>query len=147
MTWRLTSRSQKDAIEASWGKGFVDVEGIDNPNRAFKYILKYIFGEGKESGKKDIISLAMNWIFRKRQFSVSQLDLMRRCITQTKYLPNLQTDLMGNVISKVEYKFLGVLTIKFAGGEPPPWNIEFKNHPVLDDKLLRVLDTKYGGMS
>ena len=147
MTWRLTSRSQKDAIEASWGKGFVDVEGIDNPNKAFKYILKYIFGEGKESGKKDIISLAMNWIFRKRQFSVSQLDLMSRCITQTKYLPNLQTDLFGNVISKVEYKFLGVLTIKFAGGEPPPWNIEFKNRPVLDDKLLRTLKTKYEGMA
>lgn len=72
--WRL---HKKKLFEWSWG--WVDVQAIKEPAKAFRYITKYIRKAINVAGSKAILTMALTWFYRRRSWSCSKSinDLIR----------------------------------------------------------------------
>jgi hypothetical protein len=123
-------------LASGWGHGFIDVQGVSNNDtkKVFGYLLGYASGqEVEKEAEKNITgnkSLALNWLFRKRSFAISNPDLIFfTSITETKILlrdPNIRhVDLVA--IVKIEFF-----------DRPPPFSIDLEAWKDLKRDVLLV---------
>jgi hypothetical protein len=131
-----------------WGHGYVDVLAFVDPQKAIDYALGYVSKEkGKDEKKRgnllDTRSLTFNSIYHKRSFSVSNADVKRRCITETKKLHRVQINLeFKDIEAEIsKYNMLGVVVLNFPykNGKPPPNFIEIDPRPCLKKDIFEVL--------
>ena len=129
--------NDKRKIENYW-PSFVDII-IPNPivkdkekgcvdfmkSYIFKDMLKsYVYKEERDF--KNNLSLALGWLFGKRCYSISKMDLSLDSITDTSIT---QTQIK-EIMSEKKYIFLGLLDLKFNSNKPPPIELEInKNDP------------------
>lgn len=70
-TWRLPSRSRhRSAIKKAWKWGTCDIVCVQDTQKAFKDMLKYILRD-LEGGESDLTN-AMVWFYRRQSFSISR---------------------------------------------------------------------------
>jgi len=133
----------KDYLASGWKHGTVDIEGIDDPEKAFFYLLGYMngsFGEGKGKEGKNLsgaTSLAMNWLFGKRSFSIGNPDLIKESITAPNFFGEVDPNLMIHPLQP-KFEYLGNVYIAFFD-RPPPWHINFEKSKKMKADVLRVL--------
>jgi hypothetical protein len=138
-----------------WGHGLVDVEAIYDPkgisdylhlnvtNNVTSYLQKNVSG-GSETDIFDDLSFAMNWIFRKRSFSISGRALILTCTSQTTNKHQLlQMDLNMSPIPLSEgessiFELVGMVNINFPG-KPPPFSINLEQNQGLKQAVLSVI--------
>jgi hypothetical protein len=63
-SWRI---SESDEIKQLWPHGFVDVKAVSDLKNGVKYLTKYML-----KSVRDNRTLALNWVFNKRQYSISR---------------------------------------------------------------------------
>lgn len=103
---------EKDKIAKGW-HSFIKVKGMSSLGRGFAYLKKYLLKsiDFENATSKELMTLALCWIFRKRAFSVSGkfrkalADLINRLHNSNK--PLVQTTLLGEIISEEKYHLLG----------------------------------------
>jgi len=119
---------EKAVFESSWDSN-VDVRACSSLRSASLYITKYLtkgFHEGSEEAlDKNLrgLTLAMNWIFRKKSFAVSRdlLDLISDL--RNSKSRRVQVDLFGEK-HPVVWKFVGIKTIYELKSEYPDLNFD-----------------------
>lgn len=89
--WRIDNYKE---IQDLWKHGFSDIQGVADLSSSLRYISKYI-----TKATKDTKSLTLNWVFNRRQYSISSHwhDLIRQNTNsnqETRFASN-QTDLFG----------------------------------------------------
>ena len=126
---RYVFRVQEKAVfESSWDSN-VDVQACASLRGASLYITKYLtkgFHEGSEEAlDKNLrgLTLAMNWIFRKKSFAVSRdlLDLIKSLRNSKSRV--VQMGLFGEK-HLVVWKFIGIKTIHELKSEYPDLNFD-----------------------
>jgi hypothetical protein len=115
---------EKENLQCGYSS-YVDVQGVSSWNQAVKYVGKYVLKqlEHEEAGdpeatNKQLLTLALCWIFRKRSYSMSRdfLDLMASLRNSKGFC---QADLFGEVVKlEVTWIFLGVFSFKELGLPP-----------------------------
>jgi len=134
----------KDYLASGWKHGTVDIEGIETPEKAFSYLLGYMNGssvEGKSKKGNNLsgdTSLTMNWLFRKRSFSIGNPDLIKESITAPNFFGEVDPNLMIHPLQP-KFEYLGNVYIAFFD-RPPPWHINFEKSKKAKADVLRVLD-------
>ena len=133
----------KDCLASGWPHGNIDVEGINSPKNAFFYLLGYMngsFGEGKGKEGNNLsgdTSLAMNWLFGKRSFSIGNPDLITKRITAPNFFGEVDPKLMIKP-SYPKCEYLGSVHIAFFD-RPPPWHINFEKSKKAKADVLQVM--------
>jgi hypothetical protein len=131
-----------------WGHGYVDVLAFVDAQAMVDYALGYVTKEKRGNKKKrgnllDTRSLTFNWMYGKRSFSVSNADVMHKCITETKRTHKVQINLEFEDIEAefTKYIMLGliVLDIPIKNDRPPPHYIEIDKNPTLKKDIFKVL--------
>jgi hypothetical protein len=91
LTWRI---SESDEIKQLWFYGFVDVQAVSDLSNGIKYLTKYMMKSVRNNR-----TLALNWVFNKRQYSISRHwgDLIYPLHNSNKR-NYVQVDLFGNCI-------------------------------------------------
>lgn len=121
-SWRV---NEKNIISKFWKLGFSDVKVPINvseqpyPEFIRDYMFKDMFKSFKLGDKslRDLKSLALNWLFGMRSFSISHLDLIRNVsITQ------IQKQEIEEYCKKEKGEFLGFINISCKTSKPPPDN-------------------------
>ncbi|GAG74671.1 unnamed protein product, partial [marine sediment metagenome] len=127
-----------------WGRGFVDVQGVVDASKGIGYVMKYIAGVGKGRDAHpsphggpdmDLRTVSLCWLFKKRQYSVTGIDSIHRCLTQ---ITIVQLDLDGKPIGVRTWVFIGVVCLRAHDDRPPPWALTTDG---LGDLRGRVLAT------
>lgn len=150
--WILRYPKEKREIANLWGMGTVDVRGISDPSKALNYLMPYIMGQKKGWAKKEVDgvdlpsdhepvykyyketayqSLALNWFFGLRQYSVSAFDSIVPCITKIKYI---QVDLSGNEVPLKKWTLMGVVSVihpHLPHDKGPPRYVDLSTRPDL----------------
>lgn len=116
---------EKESIDNLWKMGFTKVNAVYNPYSAFHYLGKYLFKSisySEDLDYKTKLTLALNWVFQKRAFSISKdfsLShlLESRSITQTSENQNLDQE-------PKKYELMGLVVINFYNDKPPPPSFE-----------------------
>lgn len=108
-------RKEKDKISELW-HSFVDIKCPVKVNAVKNYVYKDIVKQFKgDLGRQNKLSLTLNWLFRKRSFSVSGEGLISEFInervTQTQNPPKIE---LFN-----DYEFVGLVKVHFKTKEPP----------------------------
>jgi hypothetical protein len=121
-------------LASGWEHGFIDVQGVSDIKTSFEYLLGYASGKGVEKElKKNITgdkSLALNWIFRKRAFAISNPDLIfNTSITQTKIPPRDPNIRHVDLVAIVKIEFFD---------RPPPFSIDLEDWKDLKRDVLSV---------
>lgn len=97
-SWRI---QEYQDIKQYWTHGFSDIRAVDNLHYSMHYLMKYII-----KSTKDDTSLALNWAFNKRQYSISKnyLDLMPSETNSNlnRKFPSNQLTLEGKYLFKCE---------------------------------------------
>ena len=114
--WRLYSKQIKEEINRGW-HSFVDIQAIEDTNR-LKYIFKYILKEQTkpQEQKKQIQTLAMLWLFRKRSFSISG-DFIDELYSLSS-LPNddlSESERLDPIMHNSNWEFVGIFTASELG--------------------------------
>ena len=109
-------------LASGWEHGFIDVQGVSDIKTSFEYLLGYASGKGVEKElKKNITgdkSLALNWLFRKRAFAISNPDLIIfTSITRTKIPPRDPKIRHVDLVAIVRIDFFD---------RPPPFSIDLE---------------------
>jgi len=142
VSWRLDDYDTKQKEFGDvWGHGYVDVIGVINPNWAINYIMGYIVGEDKKNKNLlDDRSLFLSWLFGKRSFSISNDDLIRICISETKKTKTIQLNLENNPICEQfpMIELVGLIKIELSG-KPPPFVIDLEEHKDIKKAVLSVM--------
>ena len=100
-TWRI---SRKRELEKYWSWGFSDMFAMYSLGAGVGYVMKYVTKVNnallvEKRNQKDVLSLALLWIFRKRAFSVSR-DFGLFLVEVKDDRPYGQVDLKGESIYK-----------------------------------------------
>jgi len=139
-TYRIPNFWRKQ-IQSMW-HSHVDVQaiadnGIQRLNDVLSYVVKFEDDhvDVDKWNEKELLTMTALWYFRKRQFGVSGAffgDLTRGLeVIQTE---PLQFDLDCNVITTIEYEFLGLVSGTAAGLQPSVWFKTYdKPPPFLED--------------
>lgn len=132
----LMNDNDNGIIKSMWAS-HIDIKSIKSVNIVKNYVYKDVIKQINNIDNEDIdivlnkpydslpeyyqklykhlLSLSLNWLFKKHSFSVSGVsfisDLISECITQTENLKNLE------VFNSFE--FIGLVSIRFSGKEPP----------------------------
>jgi len=114
--YRLKDYKKKKEISNLWSSGFVDIKSPSSVNSLRNYVYKDVVKQFKgDLGRQNKLSLTLNWLFRKRSFSVSGekiiSEFIREGLTQSKNLPFLEVF--------PEITFLGLVKVNFKNGDPP----------------------------
>jgi len=120
-------------LKNCWKYGFCDIKGFVRFRDGLKYIFKYIKkATDIDYSDNSLTTLALNWLFRKRSFSINY-KLLRflfniRVHTTNKHNSNSRVILqcLGLVI---EYEFIGIFSKKQLGLENDRWFYEFDEFP------------------
>ena len=95
-------------VEKSWGHGFVKLRAMVDAKQGIMYVAKYcqkttslVTAQQSKEPDKAILTLALNWYFRKRAFSISRLRLD---------IPRLHNSNIKYEKTPSEYFYMGVLT-------------------------------------
>jgi len=133
-SYRLKSYKELSEIKGLWSCGFLDIKGItaktkqnnedeyDVKNYIFKDLLKSHLRKDKYRDLKDDLTLSLNWLFRKRSFSISGrgvLNEILRSITKRTDLIITMTNLKVFDVDFSGYEYVGIITIHFEGKDPP----------------------------
>jgi len=99
--WRI---SRKRDLEKYWAWGFSDMFAMYSLGAGVGYLMKYVTKVNnallaEKRNHKDVLSLALLWIFRKRAFSVSR-DFGLFLVEVKEERPYGQVDLEGKTIYK-----------------------------------------------
>ena len=141
VSWRLAHYGvKKQEFERLWGQGWVDVKAVTNPRYAINYIVGYITGEHSNNNLLDDLSLSLSYLYRKRSFSVSSLDLITLCITQTPISqPASPRRILDPFFSNFYHlELLGLVKMDFAD-RPPPFSLDqLDQSPELLQQILSV---------
>jgi hypothetical protein len=121
-------------LASGWGRGFIDVQGVGDIKMAFGYLLGYASGQEVDKElKKNITddkSLALNWLFRKRSFAISNPDLIIvTSVTRTRSPsrdPNIR-----------HIDLVAIVRIEFFD-RPPPFSIDLEDWKDLKRDVLLV---------
>jgi len=97
--WRI---SRKRELEKYWAWGFSDMWAMYSLGAGVGYVMKYVTKVNnallaEKRNRKDVLSLALMWIFRKRAFSVSK-GFGLFLVEEKDESPHGQVDLEGNSI-------------------------------------------------
>ncbi len=119
--WRL---SRKRELEKYWGWGFCDMFAMYSLGAGVGYVMKYVTKVNnallaEKKNRKDVLSLALMWIFRKRAFSVSK-DFGVFLVEIKDDRPYGQVDLEGKTI----YKWYLVGFWTDVDGEYSSWSVK-----------------------
>jgi hypothetical protein len=131
--WRI---EEKEVFELSW-KSFVDVQAMRDLRGGLFYLSKHILKaqvvQGDPTKEEDLwkyyLTLALNWVFKKRSFALSKgfLDLMY-------YMHNsnssrvVQMTLEGDpVVVTFVWVCLGVFSAESLGIDNNSWSVELDN--------------------
>lgn len=134
--WRI---QEKEVFELGW-KSWVDVQALRDLKGGLWYLSKHILKnqivEGDPVDEEDLwkyyLTLSLNWVFRKRSFSVSKgfLDLMNS-MHNSNYVGVVQVTLGGDpVVVEVVWVFIGIFSAEILGIDDNSWSVE------LDNKIL-----------
>lgn len=128
--WRI---QEKEVFEHGW-KSFVDVQAVKDLKGGLWYLSKHILKnqiiEGDPLRSKDLykyyLTLALNWVYRKRSFSISKgfLDLMNS-MHNSNSRGSVQVTLEGvPVIIDVVWVCLGVFSAEILGIVDNSWSVD-----------------------
>lgn len=124
-TWRIKEKAE---FEKSW-PSFVDVEACSSIQGVRTYITKYMtkgfYDHSQESLDRDMRgrTLALNWIFRKRSFSIS-----KGLVESIRTLHNSNPVASKSSKSASEWECYGVLSGELMGFKHYAWYFEFDFH-------------------
>lgn len=105
----------------------------------FKDMLKsYVYKE--ERNYRNNLSLALNWIFGKRCYSISKMDLSLDLITDASVTQTQIKDFIKKN-SERNFIFMGLIDFKFVSNKPPPISFEI---PKSDPNYESYLNGIYG---
>ncbi|MCJ7635100.1 hypothetical protein MUP77_22255 [Candidatus Bathyarchaeota archaeon] len=111
---------EKEEFEKSW-HSFVDVQAIRKMREGIGYVTKYMTKTRYES-EKQILTLALCWIFEKRSFAVSG-DLYEVIYTLIKIRKMVQTDLFSNPIAlDCKWILIGIYSAELLDINPSTWS-------------------------
>jgi hypothetical protein len=121
-------------LASGWKHGFIDVQGVSDTKTVFGYLLGYASGQGvNKEAKKNITgnkSLALNWLFRKRSFAISNPDLIIvTSVTRTK-IPSRDPNIR-------HIDLVAIVKIEFFD-RPPPFSIDLEAWSDLKRDVLLV---------
>jgi hypothetical protein len=130
---------EKDVIAQGWHSN-VDVKAMSSLAGGFSYLKKYLLKgiDFENADSKDLKTLALCWIYRKRAFSVSGsfrralADLITQLHNSNK--PLVQITLLGEIIPEEKYSLLGFVNGKDLQIEEDVWFM------ILNPKQLNLLD-------
>ena len=119
--WRI---SKKRELEKYWAWGFSDMFALYSLGAGVGYVMKYVTKVNnallaEKRNQKDVLSLALLWIFRKRAFSVSK-DFGLFLVEVKDDHPYGQVDLEGESI----YKWYLVGFLADLNGEYNSWSVK-----------------------
>jgi len=122
--WRL---SRKRELEKYWSWGFSDMFAMYSLGAGVGYVMKYVTKVNnallaKKRNRKDVLSLALMWIFRKRAFSVSK-DFGVYLVEVQEERHYGQVDLEGKTI----YKWHLVGFWADVDGEYSSWSVQLSS--------------------
>ena len=110
--WRIVAKS---VIDDCWDH-FTDVEAIHNLKTLDAYLRKDISKQLRFDTPQSKRSLALNWLFKKRSFAISNnFDLIDMSITETDPVLDQITDQQNR-----GWVFLGLTNLRTIDGEDPP---------------------------
>jgi len=119
-------------LKNCWKYGFCDIKCFTKLREGLKYIFKYIKkATDIDYSDNSLTTLALNWLFRKRSFSINY-KLLRFLfnvrLDTYKHNSNSRTILqcVGLII---EYDFVGVFSKKQLGLDGRRWFYEFNEFP------------------
>lgn len=133
-TWRIPS-AQKNKIQHFW-HSFVDVQGVQDVQNAFKYLHKYLT---KTSwSKKGEKSQAMAWVHNKQTYAISASFCDDAVIEDVN--PNKEDEIVDDLIdrvmanSNIDYEFMGLIPGRCFSQHQNEWSFAMKHPPpkVLD---------------
>jgi hypothetical protein len=108
----------KNKIAECWSS-FVDVKAPYNLKSMKNYLTKDLFKQVYMKTPKDTLSLAFNWLFRKRAYAISSGNFFNDLINGLSIIQmNLATQIK-EICSK-DVVFCGFVTIRGYRGTPPP---------------------------
>jgi len=121
-------------LASGWKHGFIDVQGVSDTKTSFRHLLSYASGQGVDKEvKKNITddkSLALNWLFRKRSFAISNPDLIFfTSITRTK-IPSRDPNIR-------HVDLVAIVRIEFFD-RPPPFSLDLEAWSDLKRDVLLV---------
>ncbi|GAG96400.1 unnamed protein product, partial [marine sediment metagenome] len=152
--WRVSDRDERDQIAAWWGEGFVDVQGVTDPVSGFNYVAKYVSGRGKGKDphpspyggpRMDLGTLSVCWLLKMRQWAVSGVNLIHRCLTITKPTRKYLTSAGETVVGELCWRFQGAICLLMKGTKPPPEAIDLNLCPDLQKAVVRAFKPMDGG--
>ena len=109
-------------LASGWEHGFIDVQGVSDTKTVFGYLLGYASGQEVDKElKKNITndkSLALNWLFRKRSFAISNPDLIFFTSTTRTKSPSRDPNIR-------HVDLVAIVRIEFFD-RPPPFSIDLE---------------------
>ena len=130
----VESQELWNKLKNCWKYGFCDIQGFTKFRDGLSYIFKYIKkGTNINYSNNTLTTLALNWLFRKRSFSINY-----KCV---RFLFSLRLDILKHNSNfqdggiRIEYTFIGIFSAISLGFNSKKWFFEFHNLP----KKIRIV--------
>lgn len=131
-SYRIRSLTLLEKIKKCWNYGFIDIQVFKEIKAGLKYIFKYI-KKTIELNDKSLLSLSLNWLFRKRSFSINYRlirFLLNNRLDTYKYNSNLKNNGL-----KVVFVVVGIFS-ETELGIKNKWYKEFMKLPPKIKELI-----------
>lgn len=124
--------SNKEYIDKLWSLGHIDVFAVSNPNKAFRYLQKYLLKSieyTEDLDWKAKLTLALSWVFHKKAFTVSSaiihptdevIPLIHRDLHYLWRFIRLEGGSITQIDEPTEWTMIGMVVINTLMSKPPP---------------------------
>lgn len=132
ISFRIKNYELLQMIKNCWKYGFSDIQGFVKIREGLKYIFKYI-KKAIENNENSVLTLSLNWLFRKRSFSINYRWL--------RFFFNIRLDMLKHNSNleikeiKIEFILVGIFSAKELGINNK-WYKEFIKLPKKVRELL-----------
>lgn len=136
-TFRIRNYELLTKIKNCWKYGFSDIQAFIRLEDGLRYILKYV--KKNIDTQVSLLTLSLNWLFRKRSFSINYRIL--------RFLFNLRLDLLKhnsnskiyqNGCYSITYFLVGIFTKEELGIRSQKWFYELNKIPKNVKKLIKI---------
>jgi hypothetical protein len=131
----VESQELWNKLKNCWKYGFCDIQGFTKFRDGLSYIFKYIKkGTNIDFDNSSLTTLSLNWLFRKRSFSINY-KILRILFNIRLDTPKHNSNLQNGGI-RIEYTFIGIFSSEFLKLNSKKWFYEFHKLPDILKKLI-----------
>jgi len=122
-------------LKNCWKYGNPDIQGFVKFRDGLSYIFKYIKkGTNIDFDNSSLTTLSLNWLFRKRSFSINY-KILRILFNLRLDTPKHNSNLQNGGI-RIEYTYIGIFSASYLKLNSKKWFYEFHKLPDILKKLI-----------